>query len=255
MLETFRSFLGGASHPAAVRDPRVDDFTARAAKARDGVRPLLDLTESDPARCGLGWDPAELAEVLAAARAEPARSGLREAQEAVSGYLAGRGAAVAPERVVLAPSSQAALALLVELRCTEGDEVLAPLPAKPLELFPGTGARAVQYALQYDGAWRLDRRSVVRGLSARTRAVLVASPAEPTGALLGPGDLAFLEELCAPRELSLVGDETFADEALGPAPSVAGLRGCLAFHVASAAGACGLPGMGAAWIAAAAGAP
>jgi hypothetical protein len=250
MLETFRSLLGGA--PRAAPDaPLVEEFTARAARARDGVRPLLDLTVADPARCALGWDPAELEEIVAAARSEPSRSGLREAQEAVAGYLAGRGAAVAPERVVLAPSSQAAVALLVEARCAEGEEVLVPSPARPLELPVGSGARTVPYVLQYDGAWRLDQRSIARGASEQTRAVVVASPAEPTGALLGPGDLAFLEELCAARGLALVGDETFADEALGPAPSVAARRGCLAFHVASAAGACGLPGAGAAWIAAA----
>jgi aspartate/methionine/tyrosine aminotransferase len=76
------------------------------------------------------------------------------------------------------------------------------------------------------------------------------SPGNPTGALLSPGELAFLEGLCQERALSLVGDEVFRDTA-EPGPSVASASRCLAFHLGGLSKTCGLPQLKAAWIAAA----
>jgi alanine-synthesizing transaminase len=90
---------------------RDDDFAVRLERARLAGRTLLDLAESDPSRCGLGWDSAELEGILGSQRTsihvlEP--RGVREAREAVSSYLAGRGASVDPDRVVLVPSRERA---------------------------------------------------------------------------------------------------------------------------------------------------
>ncbi|HEY6101526.1 MAG TPA: aminotransferase class I/II-fold pyridoxal phosphate-dependent enzyme, partial [Anaeromyxobacter sp.] len=73
----------------------------------------------------------------------------------------------------------------------------------------------------------------------------------PTGAVLSTAALAAVEALCAERGLALVGDEVFADAALRPPPSVAAVRGCLAFHLSGLSKVCGLPQVKAGWIAAA----
>ncbi|BDG08872.1 pyridoxal phosphate-dependent aminotransferase [Anaeromyxobacter paludicola] len=251
MAQHIEGDLGHGGPLAGARDPRREELDRALARARGGARPLLDLADDDPARCGLRWDPEELREVLDAARAEPRWEGLREAQEAVAGYLAGRGAAVSPDRVRFAASPAAALALAVTAARPDParEEVLCPVPAFALEL--PEHVRPRPYPLRYDGAWRIDRRALARGITGRTGAVVLGSPAEPTGAVPDREDLALLEDLCRRAEAALVADERRADEALAPGPSVAGLRGCLAFHLGSLAGACGNPGTDIAWIAAA----
>ncbi len=237
-------------------DPHANAFAARLEQARASGRPLLDLTESNPTRCGLGWDPSELGPLLGDPRAatyEPAPLGLRDARGAVARYLADRGAGVAPDRIFLTASASEAYALLFKLLCDPGDEVLVPLPSYPLvdRLADLESVRLRRYALRYDGEWHLDRRSLAKAVTPRTRAIVAGSPSDPTGALLSPEELGFLEDLCAARGLALIGDEVFADTALGPAPSAAGASRCLAFHLSGLSTVCGLPQLKAGWIAAA----
>jgi alanine-synthesizing transaminase len=231
-------------------------FADRLEAARSSPRPLIDLTESNPTRCGLGWDPAELGTLLSDPRNaayEPTPRGLPEAREAVGRYLATRGAAVAPDRVLLTASTSEAYALLFKLLCDPGDEVLVPSPSYPLLdlLADLESVHLTRYPLRYDGDWHIDCAALAAAVTPATRAVVIVSPANPAGALLSPEELSFLEGLCAARELALVGDEVFADTALGPSPSVAGASRCLAFHLSGLSKVCGLPQLKAAWMAAA----
>ncbi len=183
------------------RDEPPGEFLAELRRARSSGRPLIDLTGSSPARHGLGWDPAVLAALAdrGAASARPESSqAVDEARVAVSRYLADRGREVAPELIVLAASTRRAYAFLLRLLCGAGDQVLVP-SAQP---FPDRLARAgsvhvARYPLRYDGTWRLDRKALARAVNPRTRAIFVASPSTPAGAVLSEKELAFLEKLGA----------------------------------------------------------
>jgi aspartate/methionine/tyrosine aminotransferase len=227
-------------------NPRAVGFAARLEHARASGRPLLDLTESDPSCCGLAWDPAELEAILSDRRDshhQPAPGGLVEAREAVSSYLAGRGASVPPDRVFLTLSRNEAYLLLLKLLCGPDDEVLVASPSYPFldRLAASESVRVGRYGLIYDGEWRLDRKSLRKAIGRRTCALVVGNPSDPTGATLSRGDLAFLEDLCSTRGIALVGDEAFADTALAPCATVAEVRQCLAVHVSGLSGVCGLP--------------
>ena len=237
-------------------DLAANAVAARLEAHRAAGAPLLDLTEANPTRVGLGWPPAVLAEALADPRVaayEPTPRGLPEARAAIAAYLQARGAPAAPERVLLTASTSEAYALLFKLLCDPGDEVLVPAPSYPLlDLLADLEAvRLVRYPLRFDGAWHLDLGALAEAVGPRTRAVVVVSPSNPTGAVLAAEELAGLDALCADRGLALLGDEVFADTALVPAPSVLGARRCLAFHLAGLSKTCGLPQLKAGWIAAA----
>lgn len=236
-------------------DLAANAFAARLEAARAAGRPLLDLTEANPARAGLGWPPAALAAALGDPRVadhHPTPQGLPEARAAVAGWLAARGAAVPPERILLTASTSEAYALLLKLLCDPGDEVLVPAPSYPLlDLLAGLERVALaRYPLAWDGEWHLDLAEVAARIGPRTRAVVVVSPSNPTGAVLGREDLHRLDALCARRGVALVGDEVFADTAPG-APSVAAGGAALSFHLAGLSKTCGLPQLKVAWIAAA----
>ena len=74
----------------------------------------------------------------------------------------------------------------------------------------------VHYALRWDGEWHLDFASLETALDAapRTRAILVVSPGNPTGAYLKQAEREALAQLGCP----LICDEVFADYPAFPDP-------------------------------------
>jgi len=80
--------------------------------------------------------------------------------------------------------------------------------------------RAVPYDLAYHGTWTIERTSLERALSARTRIVLVVSPNNPTGSWLKADERTWLDAVCARHDLVLVSDEVFADFPIAPDPDV-----------------------------------
>jgi alanine-synthesizing transaminase len=181
------------------------------ARARAQGRPILDLTESNPTRAGVSYDRSAILSALALPASllyEPSPFGLGTAREAVALDLAAQGAKVDARRVVLTASTSEAYAFLFKLLCDAGDEVLVPRPSYPLfeHLARLESVRAVPYRLAYDGAWHVDLPSVRSAISARTRAVVLVSPNNPTGSYVKTEELDALASLGLP----LVSDEVFA---------------------------------------------
>jgi aspartate/methionine/tyrosine aminotransferase len=193
--------------------------TTAAALAASGA-PIIDLTESNPTRAGFDYPPALLAP-LAHPRGlsyEPRPFGLPAAREGVSADYARRGTAVPADRIVLTASTSEAYGLLFKLLADAGDEVLVPRPSYPLfeHLTRFEAVVARPYDLEYHGAWTVDFDSVERALSARTRAVLIVTPNNPTGSFVKHAELERMAAICAPRGIALIADEVFADYVLDP---------------------------------------
>ena len=230
--------------------------TALAALRREG-RPFIDLTESNPTRTGLKY-PADLLAPLADRRAlvyRPEPFGLLEARRAVAADYERRALAVAADRIVLTPSTSDAYSLLFKVLCDPFDEVLVPRPSYPLfeHLTQLDAVRARPYDLEYHGDWFIDFASLERAWSARTRAVLVVTPNNPTGSFAKPEEIDRLAALCAAREAAIIADEVFADYELVPgrsraAAKVLARRDVLAFGLGGLSKSIGLPQAKLAWF-------
>jgi aspartate/methionine/tyrosine aminotransferase len=154
---------------------------------------ILDLTESNPTRAGfIPGEPAWL-QALAnpqSAWYEPDAHGLPAARAAVAGYYAARGESIDARHLFLTASTSEAYAYLFKLLADAGDEVLAPLPCYPLLDFL-TALESVQlhhYPLQYDEAvgWRIDFASLENAVTAKTAAIILVHPNNPTGSFIKP---------------------------------------------------------------------
>ncbi len=231
-------------------------LAAALADFRRSGRPLLDLTESNPTWVGLSMPVEEIREALADVRAlryEPSPFGSRQAREAVAAY---HGGAVPPDRIVLTASTSEAYAMLFKVLADPGDRVLVPAPSYPLfDYLAGLeGVEIVPYPCLFDGdGWIVDLPAVEERIDGRTRAILVVSPNNPTGAMLRPEEADRLLTLGADRGLALIADEVFADHAFRDAParvrSVAGRSESLVFVLRGLSKTCLLPQLKAAWIA------
>lgn len=234
-------------------------LTQTLQRRRAAGAEILDLTESNPTRCGLRYEESQILSALAQPESlqyQPDPKGLRSAREAVAAYYADRGAVgtngIDPDHILLTTSTSEGYSFVFRLLCDPGDEVLVPAPSYPLfELLADVqDVKLVPYPLFYDHGWHLDRHSLRTAITERTRTVLVVHPNNPTGSYVKPGEAEALSRLCREHELALVSDEVFLDYAHAgpPCPSFAGSTGALTFTLSGLSKISALPQMKVAWI-------
>ena len=240
-----------------VSELRTNRVAEELARLRSAGRRLDDLTVSNPTRVGLPY-PSDLLTPLAVPDAlayDPAPFGLPAAREAVAGHLADRGVRVHPDRIVLTASTSEAYSLLFKLLCDPGDAVLVPQPSYPLfeHLTRLDGVEARAYRLEYHGRWEIDVDGLAAMVDARTRAVLLVSPNNPTGSFVRGDELAAVRETAARHGLAVICDEVFADYPLedgaaGRSGAVAADTEALTFTLGGLSKTAGLPQLKLGWI-------
>jgi alanine-synthesizing transaminase len=185
---------------------------------RTAGTPLIDLTCSNPPECGLGPEAEILAAALATAAAaeyHPEPRGMPGARQAVARYYADRGLPTTPEALFLSASTSQSYSELLKLFADAGDEILIPQPSYPLfdMLVTLEGCRPVRFPSSFtsDGHWRVDLPALECSFTSQTRAVILVSPNNPTGAYLAPEQHAAIQQLCAGRGCPILLDEVFHD--------------------------------------------
>ncbi|MFG2603290.1 pyridoxal phosphate-dependent aminotransferase [Streptomyces sp. NPDC048514] len=114
-----------------------------------------------------------------------------------------------PDRVFVTPGSCQGLAALFQSLARPGDELLMPELHWPIHLQQVllAGFRPVFYAL--GPGYRPSLDSLRAAVTPRTRAVLVNSPANPTGAVIDTESMAAILELARAHDLQIVSDEAY----------------------------------------------
>ncbi|MGA2207823.1 MAG: pyridoxal phosphate-dependent aminotransferase [Terracidiphilus sp.] len=226
---------------------------AHRQRAQAGL-PIADLTASNPTRCGFAY-PASLPDALTDPRAldyDPQPKGLLSARQAVCAYYRAHGVTLAPEQILLTTSTSEAYSFLFRLLCDAGDEILVPQPSYPLYDFLAVldDVRLKAAPLIYENGWQIDAEGIRRAITARTRAIAVVHPNNPTGHFTKPWEAAELARLCRESGLSLIVDEVFLDYGIAAegASFASGLEGVPVYVVSGLSKIAGLPQMKAAWI-------
>lgn len=138
--------------------------------------------------------------------------GLPELRAAVSGhYLREHGLNIAPERIVITPGASGALQLALSVLIDPCDQVLMADPGYPcnrhfVRLVEG---EAVGIAVTAATDFQLTADLVERAWTARTAAVLLASPSNPTGTLIAAKELAAIHRVVQQRGGVLIVDEIY----------------------------------------------
>lgn len=238
--------------PASLASNRL---AAAVAARRASGAPLIDLTASNPTAAGFEY-PSGLLAALASPRNlvyEPEAAGLAEARAAVAADFSRRGSTVAPADIILTASTSEAYGYLFKLLCAPADDVLVPQPSYPLFewLTRLDSVVSIPYRLEYHGRWTIDADALAGAVTARTRAILLVNPNNPTGSYVTRADLARLAEV-AP-DVPLIGDEVFWDFPLAEAPadraSVLESGRALAFSLGGLSKSAALPQLKLGWIA------
>lgn len=134
--------------------------------------------------------------------------GLPELREAIAAdYVRRFGVEVSPDRVMVTSGTSPAMLLVFLLLVEPGDEVILGTPHYPC--YPNfvrvCGGTPVLVATDPARGYALDVDAVREAVTPRTRAVVVSSPANPTGAVQSAQTLAGIAELGLP----VVSDEIY----------------------------------------------
>lgn len=227
---------------------------------RKGAR-ILDLTVSNPTRVGLAYDPRAILNAMTSPEAldyDPQPKGQRAARETVAAYYrSDHDCDLDPERIILSTSTSEGYSFVFRLLANPGDELLVPKPSYPLFEFLADlqDVKLVPYPLIYDHGWQIDLHSLERGVTPRTRGVVVVHPNNPTGSYVSPGERQQLNAICRKLGIAVIADEVFLDYSIAePANdqthlSFARNPDALTFTLSGISKISALPQMKVAWIA------
>ena len=151
-------------------------------------------------------------ESLADAEGYCHQKGIFPAREAVVMQQQARGVTgVTAEEVFIGNGVSELIDLTLRALLNDGDEVLVPSPDYPLWTAAVTlnRGRAVHYACRPENAFVPDPEEVARLVSARTRAVVIINPNNPTGAVYPRAVLEALARLAEQRALVVFSDEIY----------------------------------------------
>jgi aspartate/methionine/tyrosine aminotransferase len=201
---------------AAVSVPPIPACRAWAKRYGGGHGRPLDLTQAVP-----GWAPhPEMLDALARAAGDPAAAtyGLLEGETALREVLAEEtrlfyGGDAEADDLRITAGANIGFNLAMTVIAAPGDEVLLPAPwffnhEMALAL---RGARAVPLPCGAADGFLPDPERAAALVGPRTRAIVLVTPNNPTGAVMPPELVGRFAELCRERGLWLVLDETYRD--------------------------------------------
>lgn len=187
-------------------------------------KPLLDLAQGVPS-----YPPPEEIRAYVAERAAlfetaqyTAIAGIPELREALAVHVGERyGGHVAAENMLISAGCNQAFCLAVQALARAGDAVMLPVPyyfnhQMWLEI---CGITPIHLPFRHDRAGVPDPEQAATLLTPNTRAIVLVSPSNPTGAIYPPEVITQFRNLAAERGIALILDETyrdFLDDAKGP---------------------------------------
>lgn len=205
----------------------VQSWTAGRNFSED--RPLLDLAQAAP-----GWPmAADLAQHVATKLMEPeagryqpilGTSALRTALAHETNRV--YGASVKAEEIAITSGCNQAYVVAIMALARAGDQVILPAPwyfnhKMTLDML---GIEAAMLPCRPENAMVPDPDAAARLITPRTRAIVLVTPNNPTGAIYPAAILQAFHDLAAARGLALIVDETYRDFIPSEGPPHALLR-------------------------------
>src|SRR5262245_4201458 len=140
--------------------------------------------------------------------------GIPELREALARYHTRvYGRTFAAEEFFVTGSGMQAIQITLAMTAGDGDEVIIPTPTWPnAAAATGViGARPIAVPMTFGNrGWTLDLEQLAAAVTARTRALVVVSPSNPTGWTASRDELAALLALARRHGLWIIADETYA---------------------------------------------
>ncbi len=141
-------------------------------------------------------------------------TGIPELRGAIATYLGTtRGVAVDPAQVIVTPGAKPIMFYALLTLLEEGDEAIYPDPGFPIysSMIAFAGARGVPLPLREANDFAPDLDELRSLVTDRTKLIVLNSPNNPTGGMLGAGAVREIARLARARDLWVLSDEIYAE--------------------------------------------
>lgn len=205
-------------------------MSQRAAALKAKGTDVLDFSVGEPDQPTPGHIAAAAVAAIGNGRTRYTSSaGIPELRAAVAmRYRKDFNVGFSDSEVAITAGGKQALYLACQALLDRGDEAIIPSPHWPTfsEAVRLAGARPVLVRSDEKDGFKVTARMVARAATAKTRAVILNSPSNPTGAVIDPDDLRAIGELARRRSFALLYDDTYARLGFGSseAPGLQALR-------------------------------
>ena len=118
----------------------------------------------------------------------------------------------APEEVAVTVGGKQAVYLATQALLDRGDEVIIPSPAWPTfgEAVRLAGGRPIFVPAQEKDGFKVTARMIGKATGPKTKAVILNSPSNPTGATIDPEELLVIGDMAQRRKFTILYDDTYA---------------------------------------------
>jgi aspartate aminotransferase len=140
-------------------------------------------------------------------------AGLPELRQAIADYVSRtRGVKVSSEEVVVVPGGKPIIFFTLLALADVGDEIIYPDPGFPIyqSMIDYVGARAVPIKLREEKDFSFDVDELASLITDRTRLIILNSPHNPTGGVLGKQDIQDIAKVIGDRNIMVLSDEIYS---------------------------------------------
>jgi aspartate/methionine/tyrosine aminotransferase len=132
-------------------------------------------------------------------------------QDVADDYARRYDAEIAPQRILITPGASGALQLVFMALLEPGDQVIICDPSYPCyrQTLQLMGVEPIAIPVGPETAYQLTAALAASVWTPRVRAIIVASPSNPTGSSIAPEVLSELYDLCLNRSAALIVDEIY----------------------------------------------
>lgn len=139
-------------------------------------------------------------------------AGIPELRSAiVKRHAADFGSAYKPEEAIVSTGGKLALFNAIQVLVDHGDEVILPVPywVSFKDIIEYAGGRCVYVETNEADGFQLTAEMIERRVSSRTRAIMINSPNNPSGAVITPEDFTAIVRMAHQRGIYVIADECY----------------------------------------------
>ncbi len=188
-------------------------------------KPFVDLVSGNVGAGGIQFPADVLKRALTNALRKttsynPDPLGALAARAAICKYYKSESIQVDESQVVLTPGTSLSYLYAFKVLANPGDEILIPTPSYPLfdAIAEICQVKLVPYKLEEGARWRINFEDMEARATARTKAIILISPHNPTGAVATSEEVSRLGKFAAEHSLAIISDEVFAPFVFTKAP-------------------------------------
>lgn len=147
--------------------------------------------------------------------------GIEPLRRAVAEYETARGMACAPEQVLITVGATGALYTALTGILNPGEEVIIPTPAFSLyeTITIAAGAKPVTLDIAKDG-FQITEAALRACITDKTKAIVLNSPNNPTGAVLSADSLAAVKKAVMGKDIYIICDNVYNQLSYGAVPDL-----------------------------------